>query len=184
MKKPLPHASSSVLPSGHTRERVSLGLGAVVIVDRPSIVRTVLGSCVAVILHVPRLQVSAVCHAQLPGSEDGSCSHDAGACSDPSNLKYVTCCIGYMLTDLRRRGVANLEIVCTLIGGANVIQDIDPRWSVGDLNVARAVDLLEGEGIKVACSDTGGTRARVVEHMNDRNRTKVRYHGRPTGSNQ
>jgi chemotaxis receptor (MCP) glutamine deamidase CheD len=85
----------------------------------------------------------------------------------------------YMLDELRRRGVVNKEIVCTLVGGANVIRNIDPRWSVADRNVAMATKILKREGIRVSYCDTGGTRGRVIEHLCDRNRTKVRYHEGP-----
>jgi chemotaxis protein CheD len=164
------------------RERLSLGLGAAVVVDRPTVVRTVLGSCVAVIFHVPRLGLSALCHAQMP-ERDGrlccrsSCPKPCGSSSADSNdLRYVTCCIRYMLAELQRRWVDKAEIVCTLVGGANVIRNIDPRWSVGERNVNTALQLLQCERIKIHYRDTGGTRGRVIEHLSDVNRTKVRYH--------
>jgi chemotaxis receptor (MCP) glutamine deamidase CheD len=81
-----------------------------------------------------------------------------------------------MLTELQRRWVDKAEIVCTLVGGANVIRNIDPRWSVGERNVNTALQLLQCERIKIHYRDTGGTRGRVIEHLSDVNRTKVRYH--------
>jgi chemotaxis protein CheD len=168
-----------------TRKRISLGLGAVVVVDKPAVVRTVLGSCVAVILHVPRLRLSAVCHAQMPERRAGVCCRDTcpqpcrDSFSDSNDLRYVTCCVRYMLNELRRRQVDKAEIICTLVGGANVIRNIDSRWSVADRNVKMAAKVLKREGIRVCYSDTGGTRGRVIEHICDLNRTKVRYHDGP-----
>jgi chemotaxis receptor (MCP) glutamine deamidase CheD len=81
-----------------------------------------------------------------------------------------------MLSELRRRGVIKTEIVCTLVGGANVIRSIDRRWSVADRNVKMAVKVLKREGIRVCYCDTGGIRGRVIEHICDLNRTKIRYH--------
>ena len=174
--------SLPALPSDNTRKRVSLGMGDAVIVDRPSVIRTILGSCVAVILHVPRLRVSAVCHAQMPEREAGLCCRDTcpqpcgGEPSNSTDLRYVTCSIRYMLNSLHRLHVIKAEIICTLIGGANVLRNIDPRWAVGERNVEMALSTLKNEGIGVAYSDTGGTKGRVIEHMSDSNRTKVRYH--------
>jgi len=170
------------VPAERDRKRLSLGLGAVVVVDTPSVVRTVLGSCVAVILHVPRLQLSALCHAQMPERQVGTCCQETcpqpcqAGCSDSNDLRYVSCCIRYMLGELRRRGVLKAEIVCTLVGGANVIRHIEARWSVAARNVTMAKRILKREGIRVSYSDTGGTRGRVIEHICDLNRTKVRYH--------
>ena len=82
-----------------------------------------------------------------------------------------------MLGELHRRGATNEEMVCTLVGGANVLRSIDPRWSVAERNVAMADDILQREGIGVPYRDTGGKRGRVIEHISELNLTKVRYHG-------
>ena len=169
--------------SVNERRRISLGIGAVVVVDAPTVVRTVLGSCIAAIFHVPRLRVSAVCHAQMPEPGDGlhcdeTCPHPCRQRrpSDTNDLKYVTCCIRYMLDELEKRGVGKSEIVCTLVGGANVVRNIDLRWSVAGRNVTMAKRVLAREGINIRYEDTGGSQGRVIEHTNDLNQTKVRYH--------
>jgi chemotaxis protein CheD len=176
-------AVSAAPRSRPIRERVSLGLGAAILVERPSVVRTVLGSCVAVILHVPRLGISALCHAQLPElHSDGRCR---GSCPVPcrieapatNNLRYVTCCIRHMLTELHCRRVSNQELVATVVGGANVLESLSPRWSMASRNVETALATLERLRIPVAFSDTGGTRGRVIQHLSDLNRTHVKYHG-------
>lgn len=81
-----------------------------------------------------------------------------------------------MLDELQRRWVNRSEIICTLVGGANVIRNLDARWSVADRNVKMALRTLRCEGIKVSYRDTGGTSGRVIEHTCDLNRTQVRYH--------
>ena len=96
---------------------------------------------------------------------------------DSNELKYVTCCIRYMLDNFLRRGVRKREIITTLVGGANVLRNIDPKWSVAARNVAIAQSMLDHEGLAVAYADTGGIEGRVIEHLSDLNRTKVRYHG-------
>lgn len=185
-----------LLQKAHRRRRISLGLGAVVIVDEPAVVRTVLGSCVAVIFHVPRLHLSALCHAQMPERDRDVCCRDtcphpcrssaakSGAAEsragESNDLRYVTCCIRYMLEELQRRWVDKSELVCTVVGGANVIRNLDARWSVADRNVAMAINILRREGIKIHYRDTGGARGRVIEHIGDLNRTRVRYHDGPT----
>jgi chemotaxis receptor (MCP) glutamine deamidase CheD len=82
----------------------------------------------------------------------------------------------YMLRELGRLHVAKKEIVSTVVGGANVLRNIDPQWSVASRNVTVAMAMLEKERIRVAYSDVGGTKGRVIEHFSDLNRTKVRYH--------
>lgn len=164
------------------RAKVPLGPGEVVLAKRPSAVKTVLGSCVAVILHVPRLRISALCHALMPEqhSEERCRDSQPHPCdSNPAEagtLKYVTCCIRKMLTDLRRLQVDSKEVVATLIGGANVLEGLNGRWSVADRNVATAIATLEKHHIPIRYMDVGGTRGRTIEHLSDLNRTTVRYH--------
>jgi chemotaxis protein CheD len=157
-------------------------LGEVFLAKKPTAIRTILGSCVAVIFHVPRLKVSALCHAVLPEQNaDGSCrefcphpcKHRAPA---EGELRYVTCCIRKMLNDLDRLHVDKAEIVTTLVGGANVLEALDRRWSVADRNVEVAVATLEKQGIRIQYRDSGGNLGRSIEHLSDLNRTTVRYH--------
>jgi chemotaxis receptor (MCP) glutamine deamidase CheD len=72
--------------------------------------------------------------------------------------------------------VAKKDIVSTVVGGANVLRNIDPQWSVASRNVTAAMAMLEKDKIGVAYADVGGTKGRVIEHFSDLNRTKVRYH--------
>jgi chemotaxis protein CheD len=173
-----------VLPSYSTLPRVSLGMGDVVVVDKPSIVWTVLGSCVAVVLHVPRLGMSTVCHAQLPEPDPGTGPSCVDACPRPCSrepskdraMRYVTCCMRMMFADLFRRGALKTEMLASLFGGANVVSLITANRSTGDRNVAIAQAMLAKEGVPLMFSDTGGTKGRNIEHNSSTNHTVVRYH--------
>jgi len=81
-----------------------------------------------------------------------------------------------MLAELFRRGALKVEIVASVIGGANVVSLITPHRSAGDRNVAIAQALLAKEGIPTVFSDTGGTRGRNIEHHSETNHTTIRYH--------
>ena len=180
----MPIVSSLVLPAYSPLPRFNLGVGDVVVVDHPAIIWTVLGTCVAVVLRVPRLALSAVCHAQLPEPDTRTGPSCLAGCPkqcprEPQvnrGLKYVTCCIRRMFDELHRRGALKIEIVASLYGGANVVPLIASEHSVGDRNVAIAQAMLEREGISIVTSDVGGTRGRSIEHDSGTNQTNVRYH--------
>jgi chemotaxis receptor (MCP) glutamine deamidase CheD len=91
-------------------------------------------------------------------------------------MRYVTCCVRKMLGELFRRGALKVEIVASVIGGANVVSLITPHRSAGGRNVAIARALLAKEGIPTILSDTGGTQGRNIEHDSATNRTVIRYH--------
>jgi chemotaxis protein CheD len=177
-------SQSFLLPTNATIPRINLGLGEVVVVDQPTTVWTVLGSCVAVILRVPRLGMSAVCHAQLPEPPQEAGSSCVDGCPSPCRreavkeraMRYVTCCIRKMLAELQKRGALKMEMVASLYGGGNVVSLIASDRSVSDRNVAIAQAMLDKEGIPVVFSDTGGTKGRNIEHDSGTNQTVVRYH--------
>jgi chemotaxis protein CheD len=175
-----------LLPSttGLTIPRINLGLGAAVVVDQPTTIWTVLGSCVAVVLHVPRLGLSGVCHAVLPEPHDRAGARCSESCPSPcfrgqpmsEDLKYVSCCVRYMLEQLSRRGALKVEMVASLYGGADVVAAISSNRSVGSRNLAVALAMLERENIPIAVSDIGGTKGRTIEHNSGNNQTAVRHY--------
>lgn len=164
--------------------RINLGLGAAVVVDQPTTIWTVLGSCVAVVLHVPRLGLSGVCHALLPEPHDKTGARCSESCPAPcfrgqaasDDLKYVSCCVRYMLDQLSRKGALKIEIVASLYGGADVVAAISPDRSVGRRNLAVAHAMLERENIPITISKIGGTRGRTIEHNSGNNQTTVRHY--------
>lgn len=172
------------LPWNSAIPRINLSMGEVVVVDQPTIIWTVLGSCVAVILRVPRLGLSAVCHALLPEPPPGTGPSCIESCPRPCSReppksqasRYVTCCIHGMVDELSRRGAFKAEMTASIIGGANVVSHITPKGSVGERNVFIARAVLEKEGIPIVFSDTGGTQGRNIEHDSGTNQTEIRYH--------
>jgi chemotaxis protein CheD len=180
----MPPTASLSLPWSSSVPRINLGVGEVVVVDQPTILWTVLGSCVAVILRVPRLELSAMCHAQLPEPGPGTGPSCIDACPSPCDRepprsrtrRYVTCCLRSMFMELHGRGTLKAEIVASVYGGANVVSLITPNGSVGERNLEIAYAMLAKEGIPVVLSDVGGTQGRSIEHDSGTNRTVVRYH--------
>jgi chemotaxis protein CheD len=170
-------------PTRGTRPLITLAPGRVLVVGRPCVVRTVLGSCVAVILFVPRLRVSAICHAQLPEKPFGEacleCGPGQAADVEAGEHKFVTCSLRSMLNALYRRGAAKWELLAKVYGGAHVVPAIEARHSVAEDNLRIVQTLLDREGIRIVYSDIGGLRGRTIEHETDTNLTKVRVHGDP-----
>lgn len=180
----MPIFAPGALPWNSAVPRINLAMGEVAVVDQPTIIWTVLGSCVAVILRVPRLGLSAVCHALLPEPPPGTGPSCIDACPRPCSReplknqagRYVTCCIHRMVDELSRRGALKIEMAASIIGGANVVSLITPQGSVGERNVFIARAVLEKEGIPIVFADTGGTQGRNIEHDSGTNQTVIRYH--------
>ncbi|GFO59357.1 putative chemoreceptor glutamine deamidase CheD 2 [Geomonas silvestris] len=138
-------------------EMVFLKPGEIVVTGEPLRVTTLLGSCVAVTMYVPRLRLGGICHALLPKcrNEHSDCCGEAG--------KYVRCAIEVMLEELTLHGVLSGEIEGKLFGGSDMFDTVDGRrQSVGCQNIEMARQMLEENGVRVATQDLGGPRGRKI----------------------
>jgi chemotaxis receptor (MCP) glutamine deamidase CheD len=131
------------------------------VTDQPTVVRTVLGSCLAVTMFHPRLKISAICHALLPEPDMTDTEEEK-----PLNpYKYVNSVIPKMMAKMRNYGIALNEIEVKLFGGADLLSSSEERIKnqpVGRLNVKTALNILEAEGLRVSVSDVGGTLGRKI----------------------
>jgi chemotaxis protein CheD len=121
--------------------------GEVLVAREPVLVSTVLGSCVAVTMFSQSCGVGAICHAMLPDN--------AGRDED---LRYVDTALRHIFRKVVGYG-AESDLVVKLFGGARVL-DVGNREShaitVGEKNVARALEVLDSLGLTVTGADTGG----------------------------
>jgi len=134
-------------------EAVYLRPGEAYLDDRPVLVSTVLGSCVAVTMFHRATKRGRICHAILPRhplSGEGNIFH------------YVDSSIGCMLNDLLFGGAERPEIEVKLFGGANAIGREDDRATVGELNARRALQVIKEARLTILASDLGGRAGRKI----------------------
>jgi chemotaxis protein CheD len=124
------------------------------LVREPTMLRTLLGSCVGITFWVPRLGMGALCHPMLPRVP----------ARRPANLSRAAGCryVDFAIRDLARQfddiGVGRNEIVVKLFGGGDVllVASDSTRPTVGKLNCAVALKVLEEENFQVVASSLGG----------------------------
>lgn len=128
--------------------------GEVVVASQPILVRTILGSCIAVTMFSPRQRIGAICHAMMP---------DRGG--KRQDLRYVDTAIHYIHRKVHEFGAAD-DLEIKLFGGAQVLLATDrqhPRnLTVGMKNVARAQEILAELGLPAVKNDVGGSRGRKL----------------------
>lgn len=122
--------------------------GELAFLERPTIVTTILGSCVAIVRHHPQSTFGAICHAVLP---ENNSEHD---------LKYVDQALTRMLSYFARRAIKRSQIVSKLFGGA--IMFGDGVLGVGGKNIATALRCIKGAGLCLTASDVGGRQGRKI----------------------
>ena len=129
------------------------------IVRSPSVLKTVLGSCVGVTFHAPRLAASALCHPMLPRRAAKPLVR-----ADPASARrYVDYVIREIACEFDGLGARRREVEVKLFGGADVLSSSRKGASVGRMNVETALQVLEEEGFQVLASRLGGSRGIFIE---------------------
>jgi chemotaxis protein CheD len=137
---------------------VFLKPGEMVMTAEPTVVTTLLGSCVAVTMFSPRHRLGAICHALLPTCRSHHCTQ-----WETESGKYVECAIRSMLEGFVARGVAKSEIEVKLFGGSEMFDIAEGKHqSVGRQNAQMALSMLEGEPVRLVKQDLGGQRGRKI----------------------
>jgi chemotaxis protein CheD len=127
----------------------------------PVILRTLLGSCVAVTFLAKPGGVGALCHPMLP-----RCPNKI---AKSPNLKNARRYVDFAIRELARRfdslGIARRGVTVKLFGGADVlhVSTEASRPTVGCLNCESALEVLREEGFAVSASSLGGTRGLTLE---------------------
>jgi chemotaxis protein CheD len=138
-----------------TPERVFLKPGEYCFCVRPSVVSTVLGSCVSVTMFAPGRRIGAICHAVLPEERGGG---------EP--FRYVDSSILAMIRKFERHGIPRAALEVKLFGGSDVLSPRCGRTlgiTVGKQNMETALRVVEKEGLRLVTADLGGTRGRKIE---------------------
>ncbi len=81
---------------------IFLNVSEVYITNKHERVKTILGSCLAIILFVPRLHLSAICHVRLPKGKSDITKKN-GFC-------YVDSSLDYMINKLLSKGAKKTEL--------------------------------------------------------------------------
>ena len=126
---------------------------------------TLLGSCVAACIRDPDTGVGGLNHFLLPDDKGGN---EGG----PRSLRYGTHAMEVLINDILKRGGSKSRLEAKVFGGGNVI-DTSASETVGDRNASFVIEYLRREGIQVAASDLGGTRARRVFYFPTSGRVSV-----------
>jgi chemotaxis receptor (MCP) glutamine deamidase CheD len=123
----------------------------------PTVVTTILASCVAVCLWDVELRVGGINHYLLP----------SGARNVAQPARYGNYAILGLIGDLERRG-CDPRRLCAKIFGGSCRNEAVAGGDLGARNVALAEEMLAELNIPIVARDTGGPRARkLVVHTDD-----------------
>ena len=120
-----------------------------------------LGSCVAIAIHDPALQVGGLAHVLLPSE---GLSRDAG-----NRAKFPSTAVPLLIEEMRKIG-ARGPYVAKIVGGSSMFGALLPAGGInmGERNVLASRQALDVAGIRLAAQDVGGDYGRSVYfHVSD-----------------
>lgn len=114
-----------------------------------------LGSCVAVAIHDPVVQVGGLLHFMLPESK--------GFASDASStpFKFADTGIPMLFHEAYRLGAEKARMVVRVAGGAQVLDD-NGVFNIGKRNLVAMRKILWRAGVMIKSEAVGGTVSRTV----------------------
>jgi chemotaxis protein CheD len=139
-----PAAGSVALPL-----QVFLHQGGVHCAGLPTVISTVLGSCVSVCLWDRTLSVGGMNHFVLPGDADAS-------------ERYSDSAIDSLVEAMVALGSHSRQIEAKVFGGGAVLPTTGPSDAIGVRNAAAALIRLDDWRIPVVASDVGGGHGRFL----------------------
>jgi len=149
----VPIPSPTELPESF--EVVSVAIGHWAVAAAPARIRTLLGSCVGVVLYDRVARLGGLAHVVLPSAQ--------GALDHPG--KYADTAIPALIADLERRlGIkVRSRLIAKLAGGASMFQvnpDANSMLNIGQRNQDAIERILADWKIPILARDLGGTSGR------------------------
>jgi chemotaxis protein CheD len=141
--------------------------GAIFVSPEPSIITTILGSCVAVCLFDPILQIGGMNHYLLP-------LWNGQGLASP---RYGNIAIEKLISNLEALGSHKANMKAKVFGGAEIIATNINQFMIGERNIHLAKDTLIEIGIPVVSSSTGGKLGRKIIFNTETGEVRQKYVG-------
>jgi len=125
----------------------------------PSLVTTVLGSCLSITMHHRATGMSVICHAAMPSiAQDRNGKKEAV-------FQYVDSSLQWMIEQYTGKGVRLRDIEVKMFGGSAMFQDtrsLGKNMNVGKKNVDVALAFFKKHRIRLKAWNVGGNRGRKI----------------------
>ncbi|WP_075603326.1 chemotaxis protein CheD [Saccharicrinis aurantiacus] len=122
----------------------------------PYLVKTILGSCVAICLWDSRLRIGGINHYMLP-TWNGN---------DLASPKYGNVATDKLIDRLVFHGSRIQDLQAKIFGGGEMMES-NTKTLIGERNIRLARIILEERGIPIVASSTGGKRGRKIIFFTD-----------------
>ncbi len=150
--------------------RIVVGIGDLKTGQAPSVIRTTLGSCIAVCLYDQQKKIGGMLHLMMADSRV------AGNRPDMRRAKYADTGIPDLIDDLKNKH--NVEVgslKAKIFGGAKVLKVVTAN--IGEENEEAARKILKGYNISIVAAKTGGEKGYQVDFSLETGKIQCRIFG-------
>jgi len=141
--------------------------GAIYVSPEPALVTTILGSCVAICLYDPVLQIGGMNHYMLP-------LWNGQGLASP---RYGNIAIEKLIANLEALGSKRENMKAKVFGGAEIISTNINQFMIGERNILIAKEMLKEENIPIISSSTGGKLGRKLIFNTETGEVRQKYVG-------
>lgn len=161
---------------------VNLMPGEYYATDRPVIIRTLLGSCVAACMYDPVNRITGMNHFLLSNRRYARqipvCLSEAG--------RYGIHAMELLINDMLKLGAKRKNLLAKASGGGSIYLNSkvkDNFICVGSVNTRFIREFLANEGIPLVAEDLEGEKARIVHFLSEDYSMNVKKIGNKIGAN-
>ncbi len=145
-----------------------IGMGELSVVQGTGVLKTLLGSCIGLVLHDSKSRVGGLAHIVLPVAN--------GEQQLPG--KYADTAVPELIRQIERAGGKSRNLVAKLTGGANMFATTNLN-RIGEQNLAKVEQLLLAAGIPVIARNCGGQQGRRIAYDVGTGTVRVEILGSP-----
>ena len=138
--------------------------GQFIITSVPTLISTVLGSCVSVCLWDKMSKIGAMNHYLLPGTDE----------DDASNANRGLSSTRLLIRSLVNRKVRLENVEAKVFGGCNSLSVNNDCFKVGERNITMALEVLKGYNIAVTAQHVGGGHGRKIVFNTSTGKVRMR----------
>lgn len=136
------------------KKLIDIGIGGYHASRNPIVLRTLLGSCVAVCLHDPQRKIGGMNHILFVGK--------AGLKHFNRPARFGVNAMQLLISKMIRLGGRKEAFIAKIFGGSQIMQNQGGSIATGLKNVAFVKEYLKLESIEIATENTGGTDIRTI----------------------
>lgn len=140
-------------------------VGEIHIDASPMAISTILGSCVAVCLYDPTLQIGGMNHYLLPFWNNNGLQ----------SPKYGNISIPLLIKKMLKKGSCIENLEAKIFGGASLNITTSKGMMIGEKNISVAQEILQEYKIKITAQDVGGSNGRKILFNLDKGKVLLKY---------